>query len=185
MNKLSVGIGLAALTLNLALNFVSGQPAEARRMFASGANGGVGGFARSGQYGSVAGGGAFRRGQSAAGFAGANLAGPNGGTFQGGTAGAFKKGVGGFRKSAFQSTGPNGGSASGYMNSKYNAQTGQGTRNSGFSGQTASGQNYGYTGDTNYTKGQGGQTTIDTQNKGDYTVDWQKGQKPVVTETSQ
>ncbi len=109
------------------------------------------------------------------------FAGPNGGTFKGANAGAYKKGVGGARASQFSSQGPNGGSASGYSNNVYNAQTGTGARNSGKDFNTASGQSYGYDGSTSYTKGSGATSTIDTQNKGDYTVDWQKGTKPVVT----
>lgn len=154
---------------------------QARGGFARGANGAAGGYARQGQYGSSAGGRAVRYGQGAAGFRAGSFAGPNGGTFQGANAGAFKKGVGGVRASKFTSQGPNGGSASGYSNNVYNAQTGTGTRNSGKDWNTSSGQSYGYDGSTSYTKGTGATSTIDTQNKGDYSVDWQKGAKPVVT----
>lgn len=165
----------------VALTVATTHDAEARRGFARGANGAVGGYARQGQYGSSAGGRAVRYGSGAAGFRAGSFAGPNGGTFQGANAGAFKKGVGGARASQFTSQGPNGGSASGYSNNVYNAQTGTGTRNSGKDFNTASGQSYGYDGSTSYTKGSGATSTIDTQNKGDYTVDWQKGAKPVVT----
>ncbi|MBP9089501.1 hypothetical protein KBI23_00630 [bacterium] len=165
----------------MALTAASTTQAEARRGYARGANGAVGGFARQGQYGSSVGGRAVRYGSGGAGFRAGSFAGPNGGTFQGANAGAFKKGIGGARASKFSSQGPNGGSASGYSNNVYNAQTGSGTRNSGKDINTASGQSYGYDGSTSYTKGSGATSTIDTQNKGDYTVDWQKGAKPVVT----
>lgn len=117
-----------------------------------------------------------------AGFRGGQWAGPNGGTASGGAAFGYKRGVGGFRGTQWQAQAPNGASGSGYSRNVYNAKTGQGTRSSSEQLQTASGKDYGYTGNTNYTKGQGGETTIDTQNKGDYQIDWQKGQKPVVTQ---
>lgn len=183
MNKFAPALpALLACLLGLG---AGANPAEAKRVFAGGSGGGIGAFNHQGQYGKTVGAGAFRRGQGGAGFVGGSYTGPNGGTFQGGTGGAFKKGVGGFRHSQFQGTGANGGSANGYMNSKYNAQTGQGSRESGVSATSAGGQNYGYDAQSTYTRGQGGQTTIDTQNKGDYTVDWQKGEKPVVTPVSQ
>lgn len=179
MKRLMKVAGIAMVVVALA--GASTAEADARRGFARGANGAAGGWARQGQYGSSAGARAVRYGSGAAGFRAGSFAGPNGGTFQGANAGAFKKGVGGARASKFSSQGPNGASASGYSNNVYNAQTGTGTRNSGKDINTASGQSYGYDGSTSYTKGSGATSTIDTQNKGDYTVDWQKGAKPVVT----
>lgn len=160
------------------------QPAEAGRAFRRGANGVVGGYAHQGQYGQRAG---FRAlGKNAGAWArGGSYSGPNGGALQTAGGGAYQKGVGGFRKSQFDATGPNGATASGYSNNVYNAQTGQGTRNSGKDFTNTQGQSYGYDSATNYTKGQGATTTIDTQNKGGYTVDWQKGEKPVVTPTAE
>lgn len=158
-------------------------PAQARRAFARGANGSIGAFAHQGQYGQRAGARALGANQGF-GFRGGSYQGPNGSTLQTAQGGAYKKGVGAFRAKQFQATGANGGNASGYMNNAYNAQTGTGTRNSGASYTNPQGQSYGYDGTTNYAKGQGATTTIDTQNKGDYTIDWQKGQKPVVTPTS-
>ncbi|MFN8552472.1 MAG: hypothetical protein U0103_13435 [Candidatus Obscuribacterales bacterium] len=175
------------LTWALALGFLyngllGAQPAQARRVFTRGANGAAGAFASQGQYGSRA--GARAMGYNAgAGFRGGQWHGPNGGSAEGGAAFGYKKGVGGFRGTQWQGQTANGASGSGWSKNVYNAQTGQGTRSSSEQIQTASGKDYGYTGSTNYTKGQGGQTTIDTQNKGDYSVDWQKGQKPVVTQT--
>jgi len=173
------------LTWALGIVFISNglamaQPAEARRAFARGANGAAGAFASQGEYGSRAGARAIGY-NAGAGFRGGQWAGPNGGTAQSGAAFGYKRGVGGFRGSSWQGQAANGASGSGYTKNAYNAQTGQGTRSSSEQIQTASGKAYGYNGTTNYTKGQGAQSTIDTQNKGDYTVDWQKGQKPVVT----
>jgi hypothetical protein len=95
----------------------------------------------------------------------------------------YQRGVGFGRKSGWNGTAANGASGSGYTNSKYNAQTGQGTRSSSEQVKNAAGQNYGYNGNTSYTKGQGGDSQINTDNHGDYNVDWAKGQKPVVTQT--
>lgn len=159
------------------------SPAEARRAFVRGANGTAGAFAHSGQYGQRAGARALGR-NAGFGFRGGSYQGPNGSTLQTAQAGAYKRGVGGFRKKQFDATGANGGNANGYMNHAYNAQTGSGTRNSGVSYTNPQGQSYGYDGSTTYTKGQGGTTTIDTKNKNDYTIDWQKGEKPVVTQTN-
>ena len=172
-------IAVAALTAQLAASVFCAD-AEARRAFVRGGNGVAGGYAGQTAYGSSVGARAFGPNAGAA-FRAGSYAGPNGGTFQGANAGAYKRAVGAFRASQFSAAGPNGGSATGYSNNVYNAQTGTGVRNSGKSGTTASGQSYGYDGTTDYTKGVGATTSIDTQNKGDYTVDWQKGTKPVVT----
>ncbi len=184
--------------------------AEARRFHASGANGTAGGFARSGQYGQSAGVGGWRSGQGGAGASAGSFAGANGGSFRGAGAGAWKPGTGGFGSGAYSATGPNGGtgqgsgaaawkrgvggygqtntqlngpngnSYNGFKNGAYNAQTGQGQYNSGKSGMY-NGQDYGYDQSTQFTRGQGAQTSIDTVNHGDYTVDYSKGAKPVVT----
>ncbi|HEY9733759.1 MAG TPA: hypothetical protein V6C89_17720 [Drouetiella sp.] len=174
------------LTWAFALGFLyngvlAAQPAEARRMFARGANGSAGAFANQGQYGERAGARAIGY-NAGAGFRGGQWAGPNGGSAQGGAAFGYKRGVGGFRGTKWQGQTANGASGSGWSKNVYNAQTGQGNRSSSEQIQTAAGKDYGYTGNTSYAKGQGGQTTIDTQNKGDYNIDWQKGQKPVVTQ---
>ena len=111
--------------------------------------------------------------------------GPNGGSYRGGAGAAWKQGVGGVEQTGFSGTAANGNQYAGYTKGAYNAQTGQGTYNSGKSytnGQT--GQQYGYNQSTQFTKGEGGQTTIDTKNNGDYQVDYQKGQKPTVVETA-
>lgn len=174
---IAIPVALAILTM------VIQSPADARRAFARGANGSVGAFGYNGQYGQRA--GARALGSNAGfGFRGGSYQGPNGSTLQTAQGGAYKRGVGGFRKKQFEATGANGGNANGYMNSAYNAQTGAGSRNSGVSYTNPQGQSYGYDGSTTYTKGQGGTTTIDTKNKNDYTVDWQKGEKPVVTQTN-
>lgn len=177
---------VAPFIIPAALSIVSiilAPPADARRAFARGANGSIGAFAHQGQYGQRAGARALGR-NAGFGFRGGSYQGPNGSTLQTAQGGAYRRGVGGFRAKQFEASGANGRSGSGYMNHKYNAQTGEGARNSGVSYTNPQGQSYGYDGSTSYTKGQGGTTTIDTQNKGDYTVDWQKGQKPVVTQSN-
>jgi hypothetical protein len=174
---------IAALVV-LSLPLLLPQHAEARRLFARGANGAIGGFASQGQYGGRVGARALGYNQGA-GFRAGQWNGPNGGTAEGGAAFGYKRGVGGFRKSGWNATAPNGASGSGYTTNKYNAQTGQGMRSSSEQFQTASGKDYGYNGNTTYTKGQGGETMIQTDNKGSYDIDWQKGQKPVVTPVEQ
>ncbi len=176
---LNFAMSLAAIfAVSLALG--ANNAADARGFHARGSKGAAGGYARQGQYGRSAGAAAvgYNRG---AGFRAGSWNGPNGGSLQSAGGGAYKRGVGAMRASKFASTGPNGGSASGYSNNVYNAQTGTGVRNSGKDINTASGQSYGYDSSTSYTKGQGATSTIDTQNKGDYSIDWQKGSKPVVT----
>ncbi len=170
----AVGLGILCTCI------IAGQPAEARRAFARGQYGAAGAYGSQGTYGSRFGARAMGANMGA-GMRGGQWAGPNGGTAQSAGAFGYKRGVGGFRGSSWQGQAPNGASGAGYSKNVYNAQTGQGTRSSSQQFETAAGQNYGYNGTTNYTKGQGATSTIDTQNKGDYTVDWQKGQKPVVT----
>lgn len=186
-------------------------PAEARGFHAAGSRGKVGGYSRAGTYGQSAGVGGYAYGRGAAGAgagswagpkggslnaagggfvtpnagmgAGAfNAAGPNGGTAYGGATGGYKKGVGAFGSSAMHAQGANGSNYNGYKQGAYNAQTGQGGYNSGKDFYNANtGQSYGYDQSTAYQKGQGATTSLDTQNKGDYTVQWQQGAKPVVT----
>jgi hypothetical protein len=173
----------AAATLVLVGLSAIGSPAFAGRVFARGAHGAAGAYANSGAWG-ARGGGAVLGPNRGAGVRGGSYSGANGGTLQ--TAGGFgySKGVGAFRKSAWSGTAANGATGSGYTNSKYNAQTGQGVRSSSEQVTNAAGQNYGYNGNTTYTKGQGGQSVLQTDNHGTYDVDWAKGSKPVVTETT-
>lgn len=133
--------------------FVSScQPAEARGRYYRGARGAAGGWTRQGTYGQTAG------------------------------FGARAYGKGGFFGTKTSLAGAGGSTYNGYRLGKYNAQTGQGAYASGKQVYNAkNGNTYGYNQNTAYTKGQGGTTTLDTQNKGDYTVEWAKGQKPVVT----
>lgn len=125
-------------------------------------------------------GGFWKRGKGGAGAGAFQATGPNGGQGQGAAGGAWKAGVGGkaFSKSSW--TGPNGNTYNGYKKGAYNVQTGEGSYDSGKSG-TYKGKDYGYAQETDYTKGQGGTTTIDSLNKQDYQIDWQKGTKPVIT----
>ncbi|MDR3613425.1 MAG: hypothetical protein P4L53_07655 [Candidatus Obscuribacterales bacterium] len=166
---------LLALAL---LSAVTGQ-VEAKRAFARGPNGSVGAFNSQGQYGSRM--GARVLGQNAgAGFRHGQFTGPNGGSLNGNGNFAYKRGAGGFRNSAWNGTAPKGASGSGYSHSQYNAQTGQGARSSSEQLATSSGKDYGYTGDTSFTKGQGGSSVVQTDNHGTYDVNFAKGQKPVV-----
>ncbi|MDZ4834705.1 MAG: hypothetical protein SGJ27_13085 [Candidatus Melainabacteria bacterium] len=198
----------------LMLSLLCQSEAEARRFGARGANGAAGGFSRTGAYGKSAGIGGVRYGRGAAGASAGSFAGPNGGTFRGARGGfvtpnagavggayagtsaaggsyqgaggaAWKRGVGGVAQTGVSGTTASGNQYAGYKKGAYDAQTGQGAYNSGKSYTNAqTGQQYGYDQNTDFTRGQGGATTIDTQNKGDYQVDWQKGQKPTVTQTS-
>lgn len=93
----------------------------------------------------------------------------------------YKNGEGGSSSRGFQAQAANGASASGYKNGQYDAATGSGTMSKGRDYNTTSGESYGYDANTAYTKGQGFTTTVDTQNKTDYTVQYNKGEKPVVT----
>lgn len=185
-------------------------PAEARGFHGRNTTGAAGGWAHRGQYGQSAGIGGRRFGRGAAGAAGGRWSGPNGGntqaagggiagrqagligggfsgqgplggTGQGAGAAGWRKGVGAFEHTGSQFKGPNGSTYAGSTNGKYNAQTGQGSFDSSKQAYDAkNGKNYGYDASTQYQKGQGADTTIDTQNHGDYSVDWDKGSKPVV-----
>ncbi len=164
MNNLQLNLSLkecvVAASLALILVGALAPASDARGFRARGANGATGAYGRSSAN--------SRSGAAAA-------VGYNRGA-------AFRAGSWS-RASKFAAQGVAGGSASGYSNNVYNAQTGTGTRNSGKDFNSASGQSYGYDGSTSYAKGQGTTSTIDTQNKGDYSVDWQKGSKPIVTPT--
>lgn len=175
-------IGIAAIGLVLLSTTVGGlQQAEARRAFVRGPSGAAGAFASQGQYGGRIGARALGPNQGA-GFRAGAYNGPNGGSLDGAGAFGYKRGVGAFRASGWQGTAANGASGYGYTKNKYNAQTGQGVRNSAEQVQTASGKDYGYSGTTDYSKGQAS-SVIQTDNKGTYDINWQKGQKPVVTES--
>lgn len=93
----------------------------------------------------------------------------------------YQNGVGGSASRGFNAATTNGASASGYKTNNYDATTGQGTSAKGRDVNTVNGESYGYDASTTYTKGQGFTTSLDTQNKGDYTIDYSKGSKPVVT----
>ena len=169
----------SALLALLLLGATTGQ-AEARRAFAHGPNGSIGAFASQGQYGQRMGARAF--GQNAgAGFRQGQFNGPNGGSLNGNGNFGYKRGMGGFRNSAWSGQAPNGASGNGYTHSQYNAQTGQGTRSSGEQVTNSSGKDYGYAGNTSYTKGQGGESVIKTDNHGTYDVDFAKGEKPSIS----
>ncbi|MBU6455516.1 MAG: hypothetical protein KGS72_27335 [Cyanobacteria bacterium REEB67] len=153
--KRNIFVPLAAALLMIAL--LPWQGASARGFAARGANGGGAGFHR------------------------ANLAGPNGGSLQSSGNTTYKTGVGAQSQGSFNGTTANGASGYGSHNGQYNAQTGQGTSNAAAQFTSASGQNYGGSESSTYTKGQGGTTAINTDNHGSYDVDWARGQKPVVT----
>jgi hypothetical protein len=182
MVKTSKAVAAATGILILSLYLMPAQQAYASRFFARGQNGAAGGIARRGQYGAgaagfVAGpnnGGAFHAGQ---------YAGANGGNIQSTGASGYSRGIGAFRKSQWSGQAANGASGSGFTNNKYNAQTGQGVRSSSEQAQTAAGKDYGYNGTTDYTKGQGATSAIQTDNHGTYDINYQKGQKPVITNT--
>jgi hypothetical protein len=170
----------------IALLFLVAQvaPADARGFRRSGPNGTV-----AGSGGSFSGpnGGTFRGG--AAGFANANNAfgaaafrgtGPRGATGQGAAAGGWRRGVGAFERSGMSLKGPGGSSYNGYTKGFYNAKTGQGAYNASHQVADAkNGKTYGDTNQTTYNNGQG-VTQLNTDNHGDYTVDWGKGMKPTV-----
>jgi hypothetical protein len=163
------------------------MPSEARGFRYAGPNGAIGAHAgawtgaNGGTFAGARGGFATRN----AGLLGGafKATGPNGGSANGGALAGWKRGVGGFEGTNLNATGPGGSTYNGFTRGKYNAQTGLGTYNSSRQIKDAqNGKNYGYTDNTSFQKGQGGQSQIDTDNHGDYTVDWSKGQKPVVTQ---
>ncbi|MBY0357543.1 MAG: hypothetical protein K2W82_06030 [Candidatus Obscuribacterales bacterium] len=170
--------------LFVALALFNISAAEAKSFKTYGYRGRAAGFTHQGQYGQAAAIGGQMYGGGAAGAAGFRGYGPNGGVYKGGRAGMAIPGVGAVGGRAVSGTSASGNHYAGYGGGAYNAQSGQGLYNGGKSYTHAqTGQQYGYDQSTQFVKGQGGQTTIQTENKGDYTVDWQKGQKPSVTQT--
>jgi hypothetical protein len=118
------------------------------------------------------------RGLAGYGFKGTT---PNGGTGEGSGIGGWKRGVGGFEGTQMGLKAPNGSSYNGYTRGKYNARTGLGTYDADRQFYNAkNNKDSGWTNDTTYNNGKG-VTQIDTDNHGDYTVDWGKGQKPTMT----
>jgi hypothetical protein len=210
MIHLNRSASLLASAALLAVLVISAPSAYAKGFGFSGARGAGGGFARSGQFGGAGGLGGVAYGKGGAGLWGRQFNGPNGGhlgaaaggvvtpnagligggfkgtganggTAQGGGLAGWRRGVGAFEGTKMSATGPGGSSYNGSTQGQYNAQTGLGTYNASRQVYDAkNGQNYGYTDNTTYAKGQGGQTQIDTDHHGDYTVDWGKGQKPVI-----
>lgn len=161
------------------------QPCLAKSIRASGARGtaAAGTHKFQGQHGGTfAGGGArFRTAGVGFGVAGFKGVGPRGGSGQGGAIGGFKRGVGGFEGSRMSLNGPGGSTYNGFTKGVYNAQTQQGSYNASHQVYDAkNGKTYGDTNSTSYSNGKG-VTQLDTQNHGDYTIDWGKGQKPDLT----
>lgn len=107
--------------------------------------------------------------------------GANGGSFNRMADSQYKAGQGGYSNNGFNATAANGASANGYKTNNYDAASGSGTKTKGRSYTSSSGESYGYDKSTSYTKGEGFTTTVDRQNQPDYSVDWQKGSKPVYT----
>ena len=114
----------------------------------------------------------------------ASAVGARGGTVNAQGSGSYKNGYGGSASNTWNASGPNGGKSNGYDNGAYNAQTGAGNVNSGANYTNGSGQQYGYSQQSNFVKGQGGSSTVNTDNHGQYDVNWGGGQKPVVTPVS-
>jgi hypothetical protein len=177
LDKFATPVAAALIALIWNANY---SPASAYRAIARGQYGAATAFANQGQYGSRIGARAVGR-NAGAGLRAGQFAGPNGGSAQGASAFGYRRGVGAFRQGGWSGKGQNGTTASGSAKNQYNAQTGTGTRSSQMQAQNAAGQDYGYTGNTNYTKGQGSQSVIQTDNKGTYDVNLEKGEKPVVT----
>jgi hypothetical protein len=171
----------AVLLLSVAVIYQFSTPqAEARRFFAAGPNGTAGAFASSNQYGQRAGARVFGK-NAGAGISGGQYTGPNGGTF--GRAGAFgyQRGVGAARVGGWNATAPDGATASKRVGNVYNAQTGTGTRLVSKDATGANGTQYGITKDTNYTKGQGFTSQVDTDRHGDYQVNYAPGSGATIT----
>lgn len=157
------------------------QPAQAQRLRFAGSRGTAVGYNSQGQYGQ-------RLGLRAAGANGGRLGlragsytGPNGGKASRNSNWQYQNGVGGSANRDFSATSAGGASARGYKTNNYDATTGTGTATKGRDYTSKDGSTYGYDSTTAYTKGEGAQKTIETQNKGDYTIDYSKGSKPVVT----
>jgi len=173
------------LTAIAVLSAVLAQPCSARYARVSGPRGSAGIAARNltGPYGGTFSGaaGAVRNAYSGLGGGAFKMTGPNGGSGQGGGVAGYRQGVGAFEGSNLNLKGPNGSTYTGYTRGKYNAQTGQGRYNASHQAYDAkNGKTYGDTNNTTYSNGQG-VTQLNTDNHGDYTIDWGKGQQPVVT----
>lgn len=147
------------------------QESQAMRSFLRGPRGVAGAFASQGANGARAGARLLGR-NNGAGWRAGTFNGPNGGSISTAHAFGYSRGVGAFRAKGWQGQGPNGGSGQGGMSNIYNAQTGQGQKTRTEQLQTASGQNYGFTDTSTYTKGQGGTSVIQTDNHGTYDVNF-------------
>lgn len=185
MNKFA---NTSTLVVLLALTTASLSPAEAKGFRRTGPNGTIG--AAAGRFAGPNGGSLNAAG---AGFATRNAGlvggafkgiGPKGGTGQGAGLAGWKRGVGGFERTGMSLNGAGGSSYNGFTKGGFNAQTGQGRFSASHQIHDANnGKNYGDTNQTSYSNGKG-VTQLDTDNHGDYTVDWGKGQKSSVTKDS-
>jgi len=171
----------------LAVSTFQAPSAQARGWAVANGNGAAGGWGHrfSGPNGGrfAGGGGAIANGNGGVYGRRFSALGANGSYAQGGAAAGWKRGVGAVEGSRLSMRGPGGSTYNGYTGGGYNAQTGNGAFNSSRQVYDAkNGQNYGYTNNSTYARGQGGQTQIDTDHHGDYTVDWGNGQRPVVVQ---
>ena len=210
MISLNRSASLLASAVLLAVTTISIPSADARGFGGFNARGGGGGWSHTGVFGRSAGLGGYANGLGAAGIQGRqyngpfgghygglkggvvtpnaglvggafNASGPNGGSAVSGGLAGWRRGVGAFEGTNTSLRGPGGSTYNGFSRGTYNAQTGTGAYDANRQVSDAkNGQNYGYTNDTTYQKGQGGQTQIDTDHHGDYTVDWGNGQKPTI-----
>jgi hypothetical protein len=180
MNKRTNTIFALSALLVASTLIMDTQKADATRLFARGPKGVAGAYGTSNQYGSRMGARALGA-NAGAGVRTGQWTGVNGAHVQSQGAFGYQKGVGAGRGGSWSASNAQG-SASGSTKNQYNAQTGQGVRTSSEQVQNAAtGKDYGYNTSTNYTKGQGATSVINTDNKGSYDVNWQKGQMPVVT----
>lgn len=175
-------LSVIAASALIASSVLTMAPAHAQSRFRvttpSGTAGAVGVQGENGSAGCV---GGFRSGVG--GGKACAVEGTNGSSTSVGGAAA---GVGGFRKVNRTYTNPtNGNTHSGSVDSRYNAQTGQGSRSVDRSG-TVNGTSYGYETDNNYnyTPGSGisGSTNINTQNNGSYTCSYASGSGKTCTQ---
>lgn len=182
MIKQTLAFSLLFALLSTSANLSS---AEARGFRRAGQNGVVGAHANNfvGSNGGTwqgAGGGFATRNAGLLGGA-FKGAGPNGGSGQGAGLAGWKRGVGGFEKTGMSLKGAGGSTYNGFTKGAYNAQTGQGAYNASHQVHDAqNGKNYGDTNQTSYSNGKG-TTQLDTDNHGDYSVNWGKGTKPTIT----
>lgn len=176
-----------APTLALAMFLISINPmdAEARGFRRSGPNGTVG--ARGGSFVGPNGGrwqaGAGGIGNRNAGLVGGGFrgTGPNGGSGQGAGVAGWRRGTGGFERTGMSLQGAGGSTYNGFTKGAYNAKTGQGAYDASHQVYDAkNGKSYGDANQTTYSNGQG-VTQLNTDNHGDYTIDWGKGQQPTMT----